>query len=209
MTLLTLTHTYISSPLPHTQGPALFYVDSDGSRLKGDVFSVGSGSTFAYGVLDQGYRWDLTDDEAMELGRRSIYAATRRDAYSGNVSATCFYRIVSLCVVLSLTHHDYYLAPLSSRSICTQSSKMAGSTTVISKFRIFTTMGQQVQLQRVPSQVKDTDTISGRRVCLLLMPMSHKHRHRHRRKQVPLEVEGQPSVSCATRMYTFVSEKYC
>lgn len=35
------------------QGPALFYVDSDGQRLKGDLFSVGSGSTFAYGVLDQ------------------------------------------------------------------------------------------------------------------------------------------------------------
>jgi 20S proteasome alpha/beta subunit len=31
----------------------LFYVDSDGTRLKGDIFSVGSGSTFAYGVLDQ------------------------------------------------------------------------------------------------------------------------------------------------------------
>ncbi|GAC77344.1 20S proteasome, regulatory subunit beta type PSMB5/PSMB8/PRE2 [Moesziomyces antarcticus T-34] len=65
-------------------GPALFYVDSDGTRLKGDVFSVGSGSTFAYGVLDQGYKWDLTDDEAQELGRRSIYAAAHRDAYSGN-----------------------------------------------------------------------------------------------------------------------------
>ncbi|PWN48483.1 putative PRE2-20S core proteasome subunit [Violaceomyces palustris] len=65
-------------------GPALFYVDSDGTRLKGDVFSVGSGSTFAYGVLDQGYHWDLTDAEAQELGRRSIYAATHRDAYSGN-----------------------------------------------------------------------------------------------------------------------------
>lgn len=31
----------------------MFYVDSDGTRLKGDIFSVGSGSTFAYGVLDQ------------------------------------------------------------------------------------------------------------------------------------------------------------
>ncbi|KAI0718312.1 N-terminal nucleophile aminohydrolase [Fomitopsis betulina] len=65
-------------------GPAIFYVDSDGSRLKGDLFSVGSGSTFAYGVLDQGYHWDLTDDEAIELGRRSIYAAGHRDAFSGN-----------------------------------------------------------------------------------------------------------------------------
>lgn len=66
------------------QGPAVFYVDSDGTRLKGDLFSVGSGSTFAYGVLDQGYRWDLTDEEAQELGRRSIYAAGHRDAFSGN-----------------------------------------------------------------------------------------------------------------------------
>lgn len=65
-------------------GPAVFYVDSDGTRLKGDLFSVGSGSTFAYGVLDQGYRWDLTDEEAQELGRRSIFAAGHRDAFSGN-----------------------------------------------------------------------------------------------------------------------------
>ena len=65
-------------------GPSVFYVDSDGTRLKGDLFSVGSGSTFAYGVLDQGYRWDLTDEEAHELGRRSIYAAGHRDAFSGN-----------------------------------------------------------------------------------------------------------------------------
>jgi hypothetical protein len=65
-------------------GPAVFYVDSDGTRLKGDLFSVGSGSTYAYGVLDQGYRWDLTDEEAQELGRRSIYAAGHRDAFSGN-----------------------------------------------------------------------------------------------------------------------------
>lgn len=66
------------------KGPAIFYVDSDGTRLKGDLFSVGSGSTFAYGVLDQGYKWDLTDEEAQELGRRSIYAAGHRDAFSGN-----------------------------------------------------------------------------------------------------------------------------
>lgn len=66
------------------QGPQVFYVDGDGTRLKGDLFSVGSGSTHAYGVLDQGYHWDLTDSEAQELGRRSIYAAGHRDAFSGN-----------------------------------------------------------------------------------------------------------------------------
>lgn len=42
------------------QGPNLFYVDDDGTRLKGHKFSVGSGSTFAYGVLDTGYSYDLS-----------------------------------------------------------------------------------------------------------------------------------------------------
>merc|ERR1711998_367892 len=64
-------------------GPQLYYIDSDGTRLHGKVFSVGSGSTFAYGVLDNGYKEDMTVEEACELGRRSIYHATHRDAYSG------------------------------------------------------------------------------------------------------------------------------
>jgi 20S proteasome subunit beta 5 len=66
-------------------GPQLYYVDNDGTRLKGDRFSVGSGSTFAYGVLDSGYRYDLTDEEAIALGRRSIWHATHRDGYSGGI----------------------------------------------------------------------------------------------------------------------------
>lgn len=66
-------------------GPQLYYVDNDGMRLKGDLFSVGSGSTYAYGVLDSHYRKDLTAEEAIELGRRAIYHATHRDAYSGGV----------------------------------------------------------------------------------------------------------------------------
>ncbi|GMN49207.1 hypothetical protein TIFTF001_018365 [Ficus carica] len=35
-------------------GPGLYYVDSEGGRLKGARFSVGSGSPYAYGVLDDG-----------------------------------------------------------------------------------------------------------------------------------------------------------
>jgi 20S proteasome subunit beta 5 len=67
------------------QGPGLFYVDSDGQRIKNDLFSVGSGSTYAYGVLDAGYDYDLSVADAIDLGRRSIYHATFRDAYSGGV----------------------------------------------------------------------------------------------------------------------------
>uniref|UniRef100_A0A8C2VM29 Proteasome subunit beta 11 n=1 Tax=Chinchilla lanigera TaxID=34839 RepID=A0A8C2VM29_CHILA len=64
-------------------GPALFYVYSDGTRLPGDVFSVGSGSPYAYGVLDRGYRYDMSTQEAYALARRAVAHATRRDAYSG------------------------------------------------------------------------------------------------------------------------------
>ncbi len=49
------------------------------------MFSVGSGSTYAYGVLDSNYRYDLGVEEARELGKRAIYHATHRDAYSGGV----------------------------------------------------------------------------------------------------------------------------
>jgi 20S proteasome subunit beta 5 len=61
----------------------LYYVDDDGVRLKGNLFSVGSGSTFAYGVLDVNYKFDMQTEEALDLGRRAIYHATHRDAYSG------------------------------------------------------------------------------------------------------------------------------
>lgn len=65
------------------EGPALYYIDSDGTRLAGNLFCVGSGQTFAYGVLDAEYHYDLSEEDALELGRRSILAATHRDAFSG------------------------------------------------------------------------------------------------------------------------------
>lgn len=65
------------------KGPGLFYVDSDGTRLTNNIFSVGSGSTWAYGVLDSGYDQDMSVADAIDLARRSIYHATFRDAYSG------------------------------------------------------------------------------------------------------------------------------
>lgn len=67
------------------KGPKIFMVDNDARRLPGKMFSVGSGSVYAYGVLDKGYHFDMTDEEAYDLGRRAIYHATHRDAYSGGV----------------------------------------------------------------------------------------------------------------------------
>ena len=93
------------------------------------MFSVGSGSTFAYGVLDQvsfqsprdvvqhanlqGYSYDLSDEEAQELGRRSIVAAGHRDAFSGNTCNLYHVRengweFIGMCLPhLTNTHADY------------------------------------------------------------------------------------------------------
>ena len=48
-------------------GQRLFYLDNDGTRLEGDVFAVGSGGTYAYGVIDSGRKMDMSLDEAVEL----------------------------------------------------------------------------------------------------------------------------------------------
>ncbi|KAK1443543.1 nucleophile aminohydrolase [Babesia gibsoni] len=65
------------------KGPQLYYVSDQGERLKGRLFSVGSGALFAYGVIDQHYRSDMTLDEAVALAKRAIYQAAHRDAFSG------------------------------------------------------------------------------------------------------------------------------
>lgn len=67
------------------EGPGLYYVDDNGTRLSGRMFSTGCGNSYAYGVVDSGYREDMTVEEAYELGRRGIAHATHRDAYSGGV----------------------------------------------------------------------------------------------------------------------------
>ncbi|XP_042632103.1 proteasome subunit beta type-8-like [Cyprinus carpio] len=51
------------------------------------MFSTGCGKQFhAYGVIDSGYREDMTVEEAYELGRRGIaHATTQRQLTSGGV----------------------------------------------------------------------------------------------------------------------------
>uniref|UniRef100_A0A7S3IKA9 Proteasome subunit beta n=1 Tax=Strombidium inclinatum TaxID=197538 RepID=A0A7S3IKA9_9SPIT len=66
-------------------GASLYYIDNDATRLRGNLFAVGSGGTFAYGVLDSEYRYDLTIDEAVKLGIKAIVSATFKDSASGGV----------------------------------------------------------------------------------------------------------------------------
>lgn len=80
-------------------GFGLYYVNDSGNRLSGDCFAAGSGSCYAYGVFDSFYRYDMSLDEAVDLGRRSVFHATHRDiASGGNVNGML---ILDFCVYLT------------------------------------------------------------------------------------------------------------
>lgn len=66
-------------------GPHLYYIDNDGTKLGGNIFSCGSGSTYAYGILDSYYSYDMNLADAIELGKKAIYHATHIDSASGGV----------------------------------------------------------------------------------------------------------------------------
>uniref|UniRef100_A0A671MXN0 Proteasome subunit beta type-11-like n=1 Tax=Sinocyclocheilus anshuiensis TaxID=1608454 RepID=A0A671MXN0_9TELE len=59
-------------------------LQNDGLRLQGELFSVGSGSPYAYSILDSSVFWGMSAQEATEVAREAVFRATYRDAYSGN-----------------------------------------------------------------------------------------------------------------------------
>ena len=65
--------------------PRIFYVDDSGMRIEGDLFTVGSGSTYAIAILDteRHNRFGMSAADAVTLGIRAIRHATFRDAHSG------------------------------------------------------------------------------------------------------------------------------
>jgi len=65
------------------KGPCIIQVDSSGVRIALKYCSIGSGMLNAYGILDTLYREEMTDEEALDLGRRAIMHAIYRDKGSG------------------------------------------------------------------------------------------------------------------------------
>ena len=64
----------------------IYYVDNTGLRVKGDLFAVGSGSTFAISILDtipKKERESMKEEDAVSFAISAIRHATYRDAYSG------------------------------------------------------------------------------------------------------------------------------
>jgi proteasome beta subunit len=62
----------------------LYDIFADGSITEVDDFvSSGSGSVYAYGVLETQYKPNLSEADAIELATKCIIAATQRDTASG------------------------------------------------------------------------------------------------------------------------------
>ncbi|CAF1471786.1 unnamed protein product, partial [Adineta steineri] len=67
------------------RGPGLYMVSDDGERITDNIFSVGSGSIYAYSILDAGYNYDMSTNDAIDLARRAIVHAAHHDSASGNI----------------------------------------------------------------------------------------------------------------------------
>lgn len=65
-------------------GPALYVLDVLGSLIPDKYAAVGSGTELAISVIEEGYKENLTLEEAKNLVRRAIKSAINRDAMSGD-----------------------------------------------------------------------------------------------------------------------------
>lgn len=76
------------------EGPVIYTLDWFGTMTRETEFAAtGSGSPIAFGVLEDGYRRDMSIDEALKLAVRAVKAAMRRDPGSGEgVDATVITR---------------------------------------------------------------------------------------------------------------------
>lgn len=65
-------------------GPSIYSVDAMGGATKEEeIVATGSGSPMAYGVLEDRYRPNMTEDEAIDIAIRALKSAMKRDAGSG------------------------------------------------------------------------------------------------------------------------------
>jgi proteasome beta subunit len=67
-----------------SRGGHVFSVDPAGGSIEDRYVSVGSGSYFAYGVLEEGYTSAMTVSDAVDLALRGLTVAMKRDSASGD-----------------------------------------------------------------------------------------------------------------------------
>jgi len=66
------------------KGGHVYSVDPAGGSIEDRYVSTGSGSTFVYGLLEEGYSRDMSMSEGIDLALRGLTVAMRRDSASGD-----------------------------------------------------------------------------------------------------------------------------
>ena len=64
--------------------PIMYTLDPLGSVLPDEYAAVGTGAEMALGVLDPQFKPNMTKDEAIDLAKRAVRAASLRDSASGD-----------------------------------------------------------------------------------------------------------------------------
>lgn len=84
-----------------SRGSHVYSVDPAGGAEKDDFISVGSGSPYVYGVMEDRYKsTDLSREDALELAVRALCSALKRDSATGNgIDVVC------------ITEKEYYKWP--------------------------------------------------------------------------------------------------
>jgi proteasome beta subunit len=67
-----------------SRGGHVFSVDPAGGSIEDKYVSVGSGSTFAYGILEEGYSTGMSTSDGVDLALRGLTVAMKRDSASGD-----------------------------------------------------------------------------------------------------------------------------
>ena len=65
-------------------GPSVYSIDSAGGSIPDLYCATGSGSPFMYGVLEDQFSKDMTQEDAIALAAKALLASAQRDSASGN-----------------------------------------------------------------------------------------------------------------------------
>jgi proteasome beta subunit len=66
------------------EGGHVYGIDAAGGSIRDNYVSVGSGSLFAYGVLEDNYKKGMSGDDAVDIAIRALNVAMKRDSASGD-----------------------------------------------------------------------------------------------------------------------------
>ena len=68
----------------YDEKPRIYSIDMGGGVTEDNYVSAGSGMGFAYGILEDSYREDMTLEDAIKLAVRALKAALKRDIFTGD-----------------------------------------------------------------------------------------------------------------------------